>query len=780
LSKKITINVLATLMFALIVAFVAVPGAQAAGPVPDIDGHWAELQMEYMLSKDKVSGYPDASFKPANTITRAEFMKIVNNAAGLTATVSQTFTDVSSSDWFAPEVDKAVAAGYVTGYPDGSMKPNASITRQEAAVMMAKATKLDLSSTDLSKFKDAASIPDWSKGAVAACSQAGYINGYPDGTFQGAKFITRAEAIVIALNTMPEPSKFNTAGTFGPEEGSTTITGDVIVTVAGVNLINTTIEGNLLIAQNVGEGSVGLSNVLVKGISQIDGGGANSIYVTDSELGTVLNYKPGVRIYCSNGTTIVSIVLDDGSEVVLEEGSSVEGVIVSTDGLVTLTGEFSSIVCEGMPADVTVNGSVDSIKINSDADGSVIRISSGSTVSRIVNDAEDVRIIIESSAKVSELTANASTEVTGNGTINNVINPQNTNITKEETQGGGGGGTTTPPVAATAIAMTVNSADVAGTVSGTTATVDLSSYNDADLVNAIKITAPANSTLTVTTANDLSVNKVLSNLDNVTAGSLMPGTSNTNVRVGTLRNLFGPTLTLTGTLSCTGYANSTVTLTINLSATAVVDVTNEYFTATANGTTIDATIKAGKENNLLKNIGIRNLLLTQAGQIPTEVIVSGISYPVDQAADLQLAIAVLAGGTSWNDAILGGLDGKTIQFKAVGATTYNIVISQEPAPPVVPVTLADINAIIMAIGNVTGGTDVTILVNPADAAAKIAGVTAAGLQAGTDRIGFTYSGTEYVFAWDSEFGVLDGRFATNAVTITEAEAGKLIVSQIYV
>ena len=148
-----------TLMFALAGASFAVSQAQAAAPAPDIDGHWAELQIEYMMSKDIVGGYPDGTFKPGNTITRAEFMKIVNHAGGFTAAGAKTFTDVSAADWYAPEVAKAAAAGYISGYPDGSMRPNANSSRQEAAMMIAKVSQLDGSAAaDLSKFSDAAEI----------------------------------------------------------------------------------------------------------------------------------------------------------------------------------------------------------------------------------------------------------------------------------------------------------------------------------------------------------------------------------------------------------------------------------------------------------------------------------------------------------------------------------------------------------------------------------------------------------------------------------------------
>jgi hypothetical protein len=112
------------LMLALTAASFAVPtAARAAAPAPDIDGHWAELQIEYMMSKDIVGGYPDGTFKPVNTITRAEFMKIVNHAGGFTAAGTKTFNDVSAADWYAPEIAKASAAGYISGYPDGSMPP---------------------------------------------------------------------------------------------------------------------------------------------------------------------------------------------------------------------------------------------------------------------------------------------------------------------------------------------------------------------------------------------------------------------------------------------------------------------------------------------------------------------------------------------------------------------------------------------------------------------------------------------------------------------------------
>lgn len=546
------------LMFALAGASFVVPPARAAAPAPDIDGHWAELQIEYMMSKDIVGGYPDGTFKPGNTITRAEFMKMVNNSGGFTAAGAKTFTDVSAADWYAPEVAKAAAAGYISGYPDGSMKPNANISRQEAAVMVAKVSKLgDSAAAELSKFSDAADIAAWSKTAVAACSQAGYISGYPDGTFRADKFITRAEAITIIKNTMPAVTVYETAGTYGPEASPVTIDGDVIISAAGVNLQNTIITGNLLIAASVGEGSVSLTNLTVQGQTQIDGGGLNAIKNTNTSFGKLVQYLSGTRLANSSGTS-------------------------------------------------------------------------------------------------------------------------------GETSGGtsGGGGTTTPTVAATAIAITVGGTDAVGTVNGNTATVDLSGKADGAMVSAVKITAPQGSTLTITRVNAITLNTVLSNLSNVSIGQILAGSTNMEVSMSTLRSALGSTMTLTGTLVCPGYNSSTVTLTINLGG-APTTVPNPWAEITSSGTTITAVIKPGMGGTLLKDIGVRDFLTAQVGQIPAAVYVPAISagfLTIDQTAQIQIDIARLAGTGNWNTATLKGLNNKSIQFTTSGSTTVYTINFSYPNP----------------------------------------------------------------------------------------------------
>lgn len=168
----------------------------------DISGHWAETKVTKFQDKGLIKGYPDGTFKPNNSITRAEFITIVNKVYGFTSTASISYSDVQSSAWFYDEIAKAKAAGYISGYSDGTMKPNNTISRQEVAAILAKLKQFDSIGSDssLDRFTDKAAIPGWSKGAIGAVVDNSLMTGYPDGSFKPGKPITRAEAVVTLDN----------------------------------------------------------------------------------------------------------------------------------------------------------------------------------------------------------------------------------------------------------------------------------------------------------------------------------------------------------------------------------------------------------------------------------------------------------------------------------------------------------------------------------------------------------------------------------------------------
>ena len=126
---------------------------KAASVLTDISDHWAKEKITLWMEKGFVSGYMDGTFKPDKSITRAEFMTIVNKAFNFNERASMGFSDAMVGDWFYEEVAKAVKAGYISGYQDGTVKPNREISRQEAAVALCKALNLEPQDA-VTKFTD--------------------------------------------------------------------------------------------------------------------------------------------------------------------------------------------------------------------------------------------------------------------------------------------------------------------------------------------------------------------------------------------------------------------------------------------------------------------------------------------------------------------------------------------------------------------------------------------------------------------------------------------------
>ncbi|NGM82318.1 S-layer homology domain-containing protein [Paenibacillus sp. 7124] len=180
--------------------FGSLGAASAASTPKDIQGHWAQSKVQDWLNKGYLTGYPDGTFKPNKVITRAEFVAVVNRLFSFKDTATVTFTDVKTTNWAYSEVAKAVKAGYINGYSNNTFHPNNPITRQEAAVIAAKVLHLSTDATSTT-FKDAAQISNWARGSVAAVANLKIITGYPNGTFGPKKPLTRAEAVIIVGNS---------------------------------------------------------------------------------------------------------------------------------------------------------------------------------------------------------------------------------------------------------------------------------------------------------------------------------------------------------------------------------------------------------------------------------------------------------------------------------------------------------------------------------------------------------------------------------------------------
>ena len=156
-----------------------------------------------LLNKDDhvayIIGYEDGTVRPNNSITRAEvatifFRLLTDDTRAHYWSQTNSYSDVHSGDWFNNAVSTMSAAGIITGYPDGTFRPNAPITRAEFAAIVARFN--DQSAKYLGTFSDV-SYTHWASSSIALAAKFGWVTGYEDNTFKPDQSITRAEAMTI-------------------------------------------------------------------------------------------------------------------------------------------------------------------------------------------------------------------------------------------------------------------------------------------------------------------------------------------------------------------------------------------------------------------------------------------------------------------------------------------------------------------------------------------------------------------------------------------------------
>ncbi|MBM7565626.1 esterase-like activity of phytase family protein [Paenibacillus sacheonensis] len=172
----------------------------------DTASYWGKDDIALLADKLVIDGTSDGKFEPNRNVSRAEFAAMAVRALGLAASPSATdFSDVADAAWYAKEVGAAVNAGIITGYNDGTFRPNAQISREEIAVILVRALNyanvhLAVPANDqgaiIGAFKDAAKV-GWSKPEIAAAVQAGLMKGYADGTVLPQGKATRGEAAAM-------------------------------------------------------------------------------------------------------------------------------------------------------------------------------------------------------------------------------------------------------------------------------------------------------------------------------------------------------------------------------------------------------------------------------------------------------------------------------------------------------------------------------------------------------------------------------------------------------
>jgi|GEM_PF-2272118 len=339
----------AILSLILVVSCVA---ASFAAAFPDTNQHWADSAVSYMVGKKILNGYEDGTFRPDRTVSRVEYVKMLDETFGLTETAAISYRDVADADWFYLYVQKAAAQGYLLNY-GSQLNPNGALSRQEAAALLVRYLALDPAKKAASStYADYSSISVNYRDYVLQATAAGLFKGYEDNTFRPNNTLTRAEALTILYRAAG--SIYADSAT-GKESGA--YDGNAVVTRSGVTVTDAKISGRMIVGEGVKGGTVTLSGC---DIGELELRGTASVILSDCWIGTMHvdsaadGHKTSVSMLGS--TTANAVTLDTPAEISLGSAAKIPLLTVNAgakDSSVTGTGTLTQadIKASGFSAD---------------------------------------------------------------------------------------------------------------------------------------------------------------------------------------------------------------------------------------------------------------------------------------------------------------------------------------------------------------------------------------------------------------------------------------------
>ncbi|WP_337603678.1 Ig-like domain-containing protein [Anaerotignum lactatifermentans] len=362
----------------------------AFGAPTDIQGHWAQNTINKWVDKGDISGYPDGTFRPNNMITRAEFVVLVNNAMGYTKSGYAYFSDVPSHYWGKNAIQTGVAAGYISGDGNGIFRPNDPVTRQEAAAMISRILDLKQNESRAYRYTDSYAISNWAKGVVGAVSEAGIMAGYPDGSFGPNKVLTRAEAVLAldkTVNYKPGDKE---------EDKEETKKEDMLLTQS--KLEDTTITGDLTISDRLGTKTITLEDVTVKGKLIVDGGG--EIILKDCDIKEMVMDQKDTTVKASGKTAVEKTTFKKIGKLT---GGDYTDVIVDKElsGSITIDAKVRNLTLDA-ETDLKLGSDarIKNMEITKNADKATIDFSKGKVEDMTVKD----KVTIKGSGDIDTMT----------------------------------------------------------------------------------------------------------------------------------------------------------------------------------------------------------------------------------------------------------------------------------------------------------------------------------------------------------------------------------------
>lgn len=296
------------------------------------EGSWSYAALTAAVENGLLQGN-DGLLRPDAALSRAEMATILVRTFGAQKEAELSFTDVPESAWYASNVAKAVQMGAFQGSGD-LMRPNASISRQEAFTVLARVLCLEGGDVSvLAAFSDGDQVADWAVPSLAALVSGGYIQG-SGGALNPQANIKRSEFAKVMYDLVK--SYITEAGVY-----TTLPAGSAVIRTAGVTLQGLTVEGDLIVGDSVGSGGVTLDGVTVTGRVLIRGGSEEAVVMT-------------------GGSSAGSVVVWDGGSA--DESGSTGAGDAATEGetvTVTTAEEFTAALADPNCAAIIVSGWVE-------------------------------------------------------------------------------------------------------------------------------------------------------------------------------------------------------------------------------------------------------------------------------------------------------------------------------------------------------------------------------------------------------------------------------------
>jgi hypothetical protein len=362
--------------------------AENQASLRDINSHWAKEEINEWIDNGLISGYTDQTFKPNKVITRAEYISLVNKAFGYEHKAEETFIDVSPEKWFYNDVAKAKFNGYISGFDDDSFRPDQPISREQAAKIIYQIMQLEgqTVSRNTGAFVDDQLMSSWSKPYIREVVSRGYLKGYPDESFRPQKSITRAEAVVMldkaAGQLINQPGNYDLKNTI---EGNMTINsrdvtvrnavikGDLIL-AAGIGegevfLDHVTVDGRTIV-NGGGENSV-----------VIDDSTMNQL-VVQKDLGRVRVFTKGDT---SINHTIIKSGAKLEQEQANRAFQSVSIENTAMDDVVEIEGTFEQVAVKSkVTLEISSQSTLTLLETYTGSEGSIIKLLGNAVLEQVI------------------------------------------------------------------------------------------------------------------------------------------------------------------------------------------------------------------------------------------------------------------------------------------------------------------------------------------------------------------------------------------------------------